>query len=255
MTSEPGFILAPVISTHRFAPIVKNPSSLLALACLSGMTATHGALIASHTGLNDPSTEGFVLSDSSAVAGPVSGDMGLDAWSVDSTGGYYNHRFTVGAAEVTDANSNGWLLSMTLRLVDAPDAMDFGVSADYVSSGGIFRIGFGTQADGDPIVGLDTDSGVTLFEFEGGGTGYHNYQIHYDPTTGSATLSIDGTVRLSGWTGRTGPAPSLLNFGSYGPGHANWNEFTFSSVPEPGAAVLAGIACGLGAMRRRRSAC
>lgn len=233
---------------------MKTPVALLALVFLSGVTASQGALIASHTGSNDPTTEGFLLSNNTAVAGPITGDLGKSAWAVDSAGGYYNHRFQMDAAAETDANTNGWNLTMTLRLVDIPDAMDFGVYADYASSAGIFQIGFGTQADGDPIIGLNTDSGFTTFAFEGGGAGYHTYQIIYNPAIGGASLSIDGTVRLSGWTGRTGSAPPLVNFGSYDTGHANWNEFTFSSVPEPTSGMLAGIACCVLAVSRRRKA-
>ncbi|MDB6079740.1 MAG: hlyA 6 [Akkermansiaceae bacterium] len=224
----------------------------IAVIWLSIVPSTRAAVIASHSGSNDPSSEGFVLSDSTAVAGPITADLGRNAWSVDSTGGPYNHRFSMSASAEADANSNGWTLTMTVRLVDISDALDFGVYADYATSTGIYQIGFGTQPDGDPIIGLNTDSGFTSFAFEGGGTGYHTYQVAYDPAAGSATLSIDGINRLSGWTGRIGPAPALVNFGSYGSGHANWSEITFSSVPEPGTALMAMIACCLGSWRRKK---
>lgn len=248
------FVLAPACrASYIFVQSMKIPFALTALVFLSGVTVSQGALIASHTGSNDPATEGFLLSDSTAVAGAVTGDLGRNAWSVDSSGGPYNHRFNVGTTAANDANTNGWILSMTLRLVDVPDTMDLGVCADYASDEGIFQLGFGTQADGDPIVGLYTDSGFTTFAYEGGGTGYHTYEITYSPVSDSATLSIDGIVRLSGWAGRSGPAPPITNFGSYASGHANWSEFSFSSIPEPAAGLLAGVACCLGASRRRRA--
>ncbi|WP_367873320.1 PEP-CTERM sorting domain-containing protein [Luteolibacter sp. Populi] len=231
-----------------------SPLSVLVFLLSSG-AASQAALIATHTGSNDPTTEGWLLSDSTAIAGPITGDFGQSAWSVDSSGGNYNHRFSLDPAAEADANTNGWLLNLNLRLVDIPDAMDFGVYADYATNSGIFQIGFGTQADGDPIIGLNTDSGFITYAFEGGGAGYHNYQIAFNPAISAATLSIDGTLRLSGWTGRVGPAPTILNFGSFAAGHANWNEFTFSSVPEPSVGILAGIACGLGLSRRRRGTC
>ena len=226
---------------------------------LSGLGIQANTLV-SHIGSNNPLGEGFSNPQNSGnvTIGALANDQGRGAWSIDSQGAsfYYNYRLSPTAEAAV--NLQGWILTMQLRLVDIPDTADFGVYADYASSVGIFQMGFGTQPDGDPIVQLITDSSPLIFSLEGGGSGYHTYQIQYDPLVNAADLRIDGVLRVSGWLGRHvgSPIPAQANFGSFSnPGHANWNEFTYAIVPEPSIAALSGVASfglALSIMRRRR---
>ena len=140
---------------------------------------------------------------------------------------------------------------MNLRLVDIPDPADFGVYADFASFAGVFQMGFGVQPDGDPVLQLITDATPLVYSLETGGSGYHAYEIRYNPLTDSADVHIDGVPRVTGWQGRSVDVPNAqANFGSFSdPRHANWNEFTFAIVPEPGSGLL--VILGLVGVARR----
>ena len=93
----------------------------------------------------------------------------------------------------------------------------------------------------DPIVRF----GDTRYTLNGGGSGYHNYQLRYDGGVGLATLWIDGTERLTGLTATIGGGPQNFSWGGgqnpYGTLAANWSEASFTIVPEPSSLVLLGL--------------
>ncbi len=236
-------------------------SSAQTAVLLLSVISTQAATLVSHMGFNDPLTEGFTNPQNSGVVttGPLLNDQGKGAWSIDSEGASFYYNYALSPTAASSANSQGWSLRMNLRLVDIPDPVDFGVYADFASPTGIYQMGFGTQPDGDPIIKLITDSTPLQFSLDSGGSGYHAYEIRYDPLAQAADLRIDGVLRLSGWRGRAAPgniAPQS-NFGSFfDPGQANWNEFTLSIVPEPSSPLLLILGClilCLSGMRRKLS--
>lgn len=217
--------------------------------------SSFGVTLAAHLGDTDPSTEGFVLVELDATVGPAIGDSGTEAWGIDSSGGRTYYSYSILGADETIANTKGWKLTMNLEILDTPDTVDYGVYSEYISSLGVFQMGFGSRPNGDPVISLYTAPGVfTEYTVTGGGQGFHNYEIVYNPDSSSADLSIDGVPQFSGWTGWNRPfllSPGVT-FGSYDPGHANWNEFTFSIIPEPSGFLLLGTGfCSLLTRRRR----
>jgi len=258
-----------------FATVRENPLNQTSTGNLSAATAmklcchlftigflsvinVQSATLVSHVGANNPLTEGFSNPQNSGVVtvGPLLNDQGRSAWSIDSGGANFYYNYNLSQAAADSANSLGWSLKMNLRLVDIPDPADFGVYADFASTAGIFQMGFGVQPDGDPVLQLITDGTPLVYSLELGGSGYHEYDIRYNPLTHSADVHIDGVLRVTGWQGRSLPVlTAQSNFGSFfDPGHANWNEFTFSVIPEPasGLLVLLGfVGVASGRLKRR----
>ena len=104
--------------------------------------------------------------------------------------------------------NHGWTLSTRLRVVDTPDAVDFSVSANFNVDTINYGFAFGSEADGDPIVLLTTGfDGLNAvgptFTLEGSGGGYHQYDLVFDPVSGTADLFVDGIERISEYGGYT----------------------------------------------------
>lgn len=235
-------------------------------------TTAHAAATLLHEGANNPTTEGwtaFASANALTSAGPVLNDLGtgLDAWSVDDTSSafdtlrYYNQ--LIAPAEVAIGASAGWRLSVNLRIVDAPDELvtvaGFGlagtISALYRDATRDWYLGFGSEADGDPIVRLP---GGSTFTMAGGGSGYHLYELVFDPSAGSADFFIDGVERVSNVVGSITSAThnSVLWGAATSPddGTGNFNYVRFANspapIPEPSVALLVGAGLALLAARR-----
>lgn len=252
----------------------------LAVACTMVPTVASATILGQHLGAADPTSEGFALVNTfaSVATGPVINDLGsgLDAWAVDDNGtalgdaGWYAHALSPG--QVAGAAAFGWRLSTRLRIVDAPDpapsAPGIGFDASpfvaYRDGTTSFQIHFGAEADGDPLVHVATafapSPAGTVFTLQGGGSGYHLYELVYSPL-GGLDLFIDGTERLSDLPAAplvvVSPAFMFGAGSSCCTGQGNFNLVRFESfapdeVPEPGS--LYGLAVGLialGALRRR----
>jgi hypothetical protein len=110
-----------------------------------------------------------------------------------------------------------------------------------------FVLGFDRQSNGDPVVNAESAPSYSLdpvFVFEGGGGGYHTYEIAYSAETRQAVLSVDGVKRVNelpsisgiwGWGGYWGAVQGSIS-------QANWSSVTFAIVPEPSCLALFG--CG-----------
>lgn len=252
-----------------------------AAAAIAGVLcagAASAATVFVHAGAADPTTEGWTAYvGTSTTAGPVFNDLlsGYDAWSVDdnstavgSPGTLRYYTQTLSAAEVTAGGSAGWRLSLRLRVVDVPDEFvtvsGFGlastIGATYRDATRDWYIAFGSEADGDPIVRLP---GGGTFTLQGGGAGYHLYELVYDPVAGSADLFIDGTEQVSNVVGAvTSFAHNRVQWGamtSPDDGHGNFNLVRFANFPEavvplPPAVLLLGSALfALRTLKRRLS--
>lgn len=245
----------------------------IAALLLVGLAGTAGATtILVHSGALDPTTEGwtqFTGTGGGTSAAPVLNDLGsgYDAWAIDDnstafdTGLYYLQ--ATSDAVIAEGNAAGWRLSVRVRVVNTPDALvnvaGFGlasaVSAMYRDGLRDWYLGIGSQADGDPIVRMP---GGTTFNLEGGGSGYHLYELVYDPSVTSAKLFIDGIERASGLVGAANSQKRVLFGATTSPdaGQGNYNLVRFATspapIPVPPALLLLGSAFGVMTRLRRR---
>ncbi len=167
-----------------------------------------------HDGATDPTTEGWLYGSApiNASVGPVSNDQGtgIDAWFIDDnssalgSGGGYSASPT--AAQIAEGNSQGWTLSTTVRATDIADGPNGSPMAYYRDGNKTWQMHFGSEADGDPVVLLLTNAtafpsiGIT-HTLDGYGSGYHLYELVFDPNTSTADLLVDGTEVISNYAG------------------------------------------------------
>jgi hypothetical protein len=111
-------------------------------------------------------------------------------------------------------------------------------------------MGFGSEADGDPIVLLFDGGGShpnftgPRYTLQGAGSTYHRYDLVFDPVNDSADLFVDGVERVSDFPGYA-LAATTFGFGngsSADTGQGNFNAVQFIVVPEPASVLLFGLA-------------
>ncbi|MGI9431348.1 MAG: hypothetical protein ACR2PQ_03995, partial [Myxococcota bacterium] len=190
-----------------------------------------------HAGDADPRTEGWgaeggaVDVTEQAVASPT------PSWAVNDTSSALDSQLSFAVYPTPDemcwARYAGWILRTTAAVVDAPDTVDGSIAASYFDGLTLWELRVGADAVGDPIVTLGLDT-VTL---TGLGAGHHEYEMLFDPTTGTVDVSVNGVPTILGNVGTQtirGDAPRVA-FGSaddLGIGHAEWSDVEFSIVPE-----------------------
>lgn len=235
--------------------------AFLATALMS--TTLDAAFTFTHTGSNDPASEGWsVLGPGSNVtAGPVTNDLGtgLNAWNVNdpTTGGGSTLQYQMfpTAAQGSAGLQFGWQFDVRVRVVNTPDAPDAGISVEYFDGVARFGLEIGSTANGDPTVDFFlTNSAFTL---TGGGSSYHLYSVRYNASTSTAALYIDGVQRLSGVTGSASGVAPEIDWGARGSataGNGNYNLVQLTIVPEPStwAFVLVGVASIVALYKRRQ---
>jgi hypothetical protein len=226
---------------------MKNRIFVIAAALLGmafGPTLGQGTVIAQHSGGADPIEEGFTLKRAGNPSlAPVMNDLGLDAWSVNlnslSDIAQYSSRLT--AQQGTDAEGEGWVLSLTLRVVEPFNSPTFATFASFHTGAKYFSLLFGALATGDPMVTLNG----TRYTLVGAGSGYHSYQLKYDSGMRQAGLWMDGSY-VADSAGFADPSSPLLVWGAdqhdVPAAHANWSEVSLSIIPEPSCVVL--LCCG-----------
>jgi hypothetical protein len=215
----------------------------LSLASASSQAAT----LIEHTGADDPVTEGWTVSGAGVgvVVGPVidDGGSGIDAWGINDTttaaGSTRLYSFVPTVDDLASA-ANGWTLRVRLRVVETPEDPDRATAVDFISDTTRYRMDFGSDPSGDPIVllqtglagGNDTGPSVTL---TGGGDGYHTYELRFDPVGASADLWIDGVELFSNYTGfadvTAGPRIAFGAGQATRTGNANFNQVRFTVAP------------------------
>jgi len=251
---------------------------VMVLAAVAPIPVLADTTLIEHLGANDPALEGWstVGGGANVLTGPVLNDLGLgiDAWSVDDGTTAVNsvrfYDFTPSGSQVADADTHGWCRIVRLRVGDTPETPDRAIFTDYSSESTRWRMEFGSDRQGDPIVLLQTglngvDDEGTLFTLSGGGDGYHTYELRYDPLLDSADLYIDGTERVSGYAGypdtSNGPRITFGAGQATAIGHAHFSLARFRTVDPPQpvpsstraleiALPLALIACALVAIRQ-----
>ncbi len=278
-------------------------SALQCAALLAGlaMLALPGkaAVIITHQGAADPTTENFGIwpfNGSSSFAA-LANDQGRAAWQITNTGpagnqqSFYNQLggtgpFDTGGSGLTQAEVNaisagGFTMSLQARIVQGPSYSAatgnlFSIDETVAGfNGQRYDIALGGDGHGNTLVILPT-----LVSFSGGvfsasafgtpllvsGTGYHLYQLSFDAATGQASLYIDGTRDITGYTGSavTGGA-TANNYGlAFGTANLATGNFAFaqlatgqvSAIPEPASAITfsLGLAALVACAVRRRMA-
>ena len=237
--------------------VMKSLKSLLIILITLVILTGHieASVIFSHTGSTDPTNEGWVVEPSFAPSGrPSSGGIsndagsGFNAWFINddlsTLGSTWFYTKTPTPEENNQANTFGWTLRARLRIVDTPDLVSNAGAIIFEYADGVtsYRMALGAEADGDPIV-LLTDGGSTngsteatgaSFTLDGGGNGYHLYEMVFDPVIGSVDLFIDGIERLSDYTGIASTLFNRVAWGagsSFDTGQSNWNLVEWNVMP------------------------
>lgn len=211
--------------------------------CLSP-SPCHGILVAQHEGNSDPASEGWTVLSSGVTPvaeGPVSNDFGLDAWNMENLpgNGFKLYEQEVPVAQRLLGDTNGWTLRANLRVIAGEETPGGGIWLEYSTIFRRFIMAIGHQPDGDPVVRLPSTSSAGVFEglsfaIEGIGSGYHLYELVYDPQTTTADLLVDGVEVVSDYAGTAGIRDSVFwGVGTPTTGNANYNLVELVVVPEP----------------------
>lgn len=207
-----------------------------------------------HFGANNPTSEGFTLVTGGAggTASAIPNDDGVAAWSTQvGVGGtlWYSGQLSSAALAQSD-----WILSVNMRVLQSGRSFENSFvevgTSDYV-----YNLWFAAKANGDPIVRAGAFAYGPVFVMDGVGAGYHDYQLRYSHTAGSAELWVDGVMRLSGITSSGPSGFSVLKWGDgqAGPSSAYWNSVSLQVVPEPSSLSL--MLIGLSLIYRKWPIC
>jgi len=222
-----------------------------------------GQILAVHQGDTDPTTEGFTARPvvGTSSVGPLANDLGLPAWQI--AGASRSSQFEYRAPGLTssqkaDIASQGFTMTIVARVLQNGLAPPY-QSSDPVTIGGAtvnyagvrWEVDLGINSNGDTVVvlpntlfaqgpGGSVQSFGPSYTLTGSGSTYHTYELHYDPATNQADLSVDGVVEISNYTGETRfYYESALAWAAHSGGAENFNLVESQiGVPEPAAVTL-----------------
>ena len=219
-------------------------SAVLSLA-IAVSTASAADIVVKHSGSNDPATEGWTRAATPSTdlsEGPVKGDSGLDAWKIkDDSKQQEDMMYTLPLSDeqLAQASSAGWSLKANLRIVNPGDDADSAIQLAFGDGTTLFNMFIGSTTAGDPYVvcSVPQTASTPNFVFQGGGSGYHLYEMRYDPASKNVSVFIDDVEQITGYAG----VPSTKKIVSWGAersvtvGEANYNFVEFSSPPSKSA--------------------
>ncbi len=219
-------------------------AALLLTGLVAASAAQAATLVFSHGGCVDPATLGpdpsietWTLDDLVApgAVGAACGDSGTDAWQVsDPDPTLAGPRYRQDPAGAPGASS-GWTLRARVRVRDLADALDGSSLLEASVAGRRFRLWLGSDGVGNTRVrreGVASDLIAQAPAFQQ--TGYHLYEIAFDPTDGAlgqADLSIDGLLVGPNWDGAEAP-DSRIAFGAddvAGTGVTRFSDLAFET--------------------------
>ena len=246
----------------------------LLVACILPSADVDAGVIIAHRGANNPLTEGF---SNGQPGNAVFNDLGtgLDAWNIQGIGSFPRYHFTPSASQIAEL-VNGYRATARLRnLVTSQNPAD---TSNYfemsVAGVGSIELKIGADSLGNPLLNVATSHGTAgtsvALDSSITGSGYHEYQLIYNPNVSASqvTIVVDGIDH------------GLTNLGTFAHGNrlyfgssnrsppvkswnANWNLFEVESglftatapsvVPEPTSLAIFGIVTlGATCLRRRR---
>ena len=219
-----------------------------AMMFVFGLTV-RGDLIFNHSGSADPVSEGWLLERTGSGVGtsPEIGDQGgvIDAWSINDTSTGTDsliYQGNISALQQVNIASNGWKLSVLIRVVDLP-TLTSGSNAENNSIVLKVRPGLGSR-NFDLVIGYNVEHDLPALIVNGinhwGTNSYSLIEAEYTAKVGEwgealLTMSIDGT-RRSTYSGASpnGSGSPYVAWGASASttiGHAHWSKVTFDSLP------------------------
>ena len=179
---------------------------------------------------------------------PIADDLGYPAWSIAGLGlssQYFYISGPLSAEQNADLANEGFSLTLRGRVLQgSAPAYDGGSStviglAELNTETRRYSLWFGINSSGNAVVVLPTShdllgpgGSVRAFgpSYTLNDAGYHTYDLAYDPITQSASLYIDGTERISGYTGHSqNPQDLGLILGAFSGGGMNFNLVRLTS--------------------------
>ncbi len=228
--------------------------AVLALSSVLCVSTTAQAHIGGHSGTANPTSEGFTPAYEFGAFESFDSndnDSGYAAWQIAKpiSSLQKGYEYILNNSEIQETNDIGWFVRARIRVATLDDAPDYSVSVLYSTGLKRFDLVLGSDAAGDPIAKLvdfftgdgQNATGPT-FTLNGGGSGFHVYEMKYDPGCNGIDLFIDGVERMSNFGGNVVFVPSpRLDFGAFGQegtGDGRYNEVSIALAPEPSAAAL-----------------
>ena len=256
----------------------------LALPATAALVASYDAGVAptaGTTGAADPTTQGWTFTGITTNNYAYGGDSTIGGWRVvdGTTTALANYSQAIGAGDLADMNTLGWVASCTVAISqDAVSKAGGGVENYYANdtrrnnalwvesaSGATdyaYVLSFASNATGNYLL-TDSVNTYTIAtgnqlssELNGTTANYVTLTLTYTPGTGAyLTDSLGGDHGLvNTFTGYT-PSLDRVIWGAYssaGQGGTVWNELSLATVPEPGAPLLLGVTMMVWVLRRRR---
>jgi hypothetical protein len=230
--------------------------AFLLLVWILGQQA-NARVIALHENANDPKSEGWTLRQG-GLTGPIptypvvdDSGLGVDAWAIEDSSFDFEGGYCVPLSiqEIADALRLGWKLSTRLRIVKVPERLNFTPVQVLVGNGksSHFGMAFHMESDGSPLINVGSEHEPELVDLDDLDSGYHLYELEFDPSTNQSHLLVDGTLRASNIDAFPGYLFSneSVCFGSSfagGQGHANYSLVKYEIVPEPSSLLLISVA-------------
>ena len=231
---------------------------VLALCLLPAASAD--TVVFEHQGQQGPVTQGWTQvpgpgAEGNVVVGPIASDApdGSPTWIIQdnstASGSRWFYEGTPTPGEMTQALADGWTLRARIRVVNAPDALDYSVGVEVATGDRRFALFLSADSAGNPSALLWDGSGTSGSSVALTGSGYHVYEMVYDPTTQTVDLYLDDTTTpaISGYAGFTFALPPRVIWGSNhsaGTGWGNYNLVRWSIANDCGNGQLeAGEEC------------
>ena len=232
--------------------VLRLMATILVVGCCGLTTNMYAADVFLHQGNADPLTEGWLHNEGlDSLVGPLTGDMGYDAWYVDDnstisgSADYYYQWLT--PEQTAGGLAAGWRATIRVRVTDLADTMHGSVHFNYRTENWRWQFNFGSDNLGSQTglaMGADVypPTGVSVVA---GDSGYHLYEIVFDPGSGFADVFIDGVERISNWQGYAMPLYTpYVSFGSLASidtGQGNYNLVRLDILPEPATIAFLGV--------------
>ena len=216
--------------------------------------------IITHTGSANPVDEGWIYMESNGEGTTVGAfdDVGTAVWQTVDTqsvtsGGSQKCYNAAAVVDMEAATTDGFAFKATLRVEDSIAAgydETIGVAPGMLvrlEDPGLFLIvAFGLDENGDTTYafkdyGVDVETGETtgweIIEGVVSGSGYHDYELYYDATTGLVDFWVDDTAEIIDLQVRTSDlfTGDYVEWGSIdspGVGEGYWESVEFEVSPE-----------------------